>query len=307
MRVVFMGTPDFAVPSLKSLIEAGHEVCLVVTREDKPKGRGQQMAFSDVKEYALTQNLPVYQPKSLRNDEARETIAACNPDVIVVVAYGRILPADILSIPPYGCVNVHGSLLPRYRGAAPIQWAVLNGDAESGVTTMLMDVGLDTGDMLLQSRRTIPDTMTAGELFDLLSADGAALLVETLDALKAGTIKPTPQGDDLVSYASMLDRSFSPISWENDAKTLHNRVRGLNPWPSATCQFSGKTLKIHVSRVGAPCDAPVGTVVSTKPLTVACGGGTSLELLEVQYEGARRMSATDFLCGHPIAVGELLK
>ncbi|MBE6792990.1 MAG: methionyl-tRNA formyltransferase [Ruminococcaceae bacterium] len=307
MRIVFMGTPDFAVASLKSLVEAGHEVCLVVTREDKPKGRGQQMAFSDVKEYALTKSLPIYQPKSLRNDEARDTIAACKPDVIVVVAYGRILPAEILSIPPYGCVNVHGSLLPRYRGAAPIQWAVLNGDAESGVTTMLMDVGLDTGDMLLQSRRAIPETMTAGELFDLLSLDGAALLIETLKALEAGTVNPTPQGEDLVSYASMLDRSYSPISWENDAQTLHNRVRGLNPWPSATCQFAGKTLKIHVSRVGAPCNAPAGTVVSTKPLTIACGGGTSLELLEVQYEGSRRMSAADFLCGHPITVGELLK
>ncbi len=307
MRIVFMGTPDFAVSSLKSLVEARHEIALVVTREDKPKGRGHQMAFSDVKEYAITQNLPLYQPKSLRNDEARETIAAAKPDVIVVVAYGRILPADILSLPPYGCVNVHGSLLPRYRGAAPIQWAVLNGDAEAGVTTMQMDEGLDTGDMLLQSRRLVPDTMTTGELFDLLAADGATLLVETLAALESGNVKPTPQGNDLVSYAPMLDRSYSPISWELDAKTLHNRVRGLNPWPSATCQFAGKTLKIHMSRIGAPCNALAGTVVATKPLTIACGNGTSLELLEVQYEGARRMSSADFLCGHPIKVGDLLQ
>ena len=306
MRIVFMGTPDFAVPSLEKLLEAGHEVTLVVTREDKPKGRGQQMAFSDVKARAITHNIPVYQPRTLRNEEARTTIAEEKPDVIVVVAYGRILPQEILDIPPYGCVNVHGSLLPRHRGAAPVQWAVLCGDKESGVTTMQMNAGLDTGDMLLQSRRPITDTTTAGELFDQLAADGAALLIDTLDALEKGTITPIPQNDALSTYAPMLDRSYSPLDWNKNAKELHCQVCGLHPWPGATCLYNGKTLKIHVSAVGETCTAAPGTVIHLKPLTIACGDGTSLQLLEVQYEGAKRMKATDFLCGHPMTVGQVL-
>ncbi len=307
MRIVFMGTPDFAVPSLEKLLEAGHEVTLVVTREDKPKGRGQQMAFSDVKLCAVTHNIPVYQPRSLRNnEEALATIAAENPDVIVVVAYGRILPKEILDIPPYGCVNVHGSLLPRHRGAAPVQWAVLCGDKEAGVTTMQMDAGLDTGDMLLRSRRPLTDTITAGELFDQLAIDGAELLIETLEALEKGTVTPIPQDERLATHAPMLDRSYSPLDWNKTATELHCQVRGLHPWPGATCLYNGKTLKIHVSAVGEICDAVPGTVVALKPLTIACGAGTSLQLLEVQYEGAKHMKAADFLCGHPMIVGQTL-
>ena len=303
MRIVFMGTPDFAVPSLERLIQDGHEVVLAVTQPDKPKGRGHQLTPPPVKCKALTLNIPVFQPVSMKTEETYEKLAACRPELIVVVAYGRILPQRVLDLPPYGCINVHASLLPRYRGAAPIQWAVLNGDAEAGVTTMQMEAGLDTGDMLLKCRRPLPEAMTGGELHDLLAADGAQLLSETLGALQAGTLRPEKQDDSQSCYAPMLDKSLSPLDWTKPAAALHNQVRGLNPWPCAVCRLGGKTLKVHTSRVGESCKEEPGTVVKVTPFTIACGGGSSLELLEVQAEGSKRMAAADFLRGHAVKPG----
>lgn len=307
MKLIYMGTPDFAVPALERLIEDGHEIALVVTQPDKPVGRKQILTPPSVKVCALSHNLPVYQPSSMKTDECYETLRAIGADAIIVVAYGKILPKRVLDLTPYGCINVHGSLLPRYRGAAPVQWAVLNGDAESGVTTMKLDEGVDTGDMLLTSRRLITEFMTGGELFDLLAADGAELLSRTLDGLISGEITPTPQPTEGACYASMLDKSMCPINWQKDARSLHNQVRGLNPWPVATCRVENKTLKLYRTTVGGATDAAAGTVVSTSPLTVACGDGNTLIIDELQPEGSRRMAATDYLRGHPIAVGTVLE
>ena len=306
MKLIFMGTPDFAVPSLKRLLEDGHEVALVVTQADKPKGRGHQLAPPPVKEFALRNGLPFLQPASLKAEEAAAVLEQIQPDCIVVVAYGKILPKRLLELPRLGCVNVHASLLPRYRGAAPIQWAVLNGERETGVTTMQMAEGLDTGDMLLQKRRDIPVDMTAGELWDALSQDGAALLSETLYLLERGQITPVPQDNSHTCYAPTLTKALSPLDWNKPADDLHNRVRGLNPWPSASFLLDGKTVKVHRSRPGCSTDAEPGQVIGLSPLTVACGGGTTLELLEIQGEGARRMTAADFLRGHPMRMGDKL-
>ncbi len=306
MRVVFMGTPDFAVPSLKRLLKDGHTVSLVVTQADKPKGRGQVMTPPPVKECAMQAGIPVFQPTKMKAPETLERIKGAAPDVIVVVAYGRILPTSILDLPRYGCVNVHGSLLPRYRGAAPIQWAVLNGDAEAGVTTMQMNEGLDTGDMLLTSRRPLPLDMTAGELFDLLCEDGAELLSQTLIGLEEGSITPVKQNDSEATYASMLDKSMSRIDWSKPSLTVHNQVRGLNPWPSATTTYNGKVLKIHATTVGEAVDGMPGCVVSVDPLQIACGDGMALRLDVVQLEGSKRMASADFLRGHSLSVGDML-
>lgn len=306
MKLIFMGTPDFAVPSLERLIADGHQVSLVVTQPDKPVGRKQIMTPPAIKTCALAHNIEVYQPTSMRTEEARARLAEENADAIIVVAYGKILPKAILDLTPNGCINVHGSLLPRYRGAAPVQWAVLNGDAVAGVTTMLLDEGVDTGDMLLTFSRPLDDTITGGELFDLLAQDGADLLSRTLYELVAGTLKPTPQPAEGACYASMLDKSMCPLDWTKPARTLHNQVRGMNPWPVATCRVDGKVMKVFVSRVGETTDAVPGTVIAAQPLTVACGDGYSLILDEIQAEGSRRMAAADYLRGHPIAVGTSL-
>ena len=303
MKLIFMGTPDFAVPSLERLIADGHTVSLVVTQPDKPVGRKQILTPPAVKVCALAHNIEVYQPNSMRTEEAYARLAEEKADAIIVVAYGKILPKSILDLTPGGCINVHGSLLPRYRGAAPVQWAVLNGDAEAGVTTMLLDEGVDTGDMLLTFSRPLGDTVTGGELFDLLAQDGAELLSRTLNELAAGTLKPTPQPAEGACYASMLDKSMCPLDWNKPARTLHNQVRGMNPWPVATCRVDGKVMKVFVSRVGEATDAAPGTVVCSQPLTVACGDGLTLILDEIQAEGSRRMAAADYLRGHPIAVG----
>ncbi len=306
MRIIYMGTPDFAVPSLRRLIADGHDVVLVVTQPDKPVGRKQVLTPPPVKAYALEQNLPVYQPTSMKSDEAFATLSALQPDLIVVAAYGKILPKAVLDLPAYGCINVHASLLPAYRGAAPIQWAVLNGEKEVGVTTMQMDVGLDTGDMLMKSSRELPADMTAGELHDLLAEDGAQLLSDTLKALQQGTLCPEKQPDES-NYAPMLSKALSPLDFSRSAAQLHNQVRGLNPWPSAQCRLHGKVLKVHASAVGVQTDQPVGTVTALDPLSVACGDGITLRLLEVQYEGGKRMQASDFLRGHAVAVGEIIE
>lgn len=299
MNIIFMGTPEFAVPCLERLIQDGHTISLVVTQADKPKGRGQKLTPPPVKACALMHGIPVFQPASLKQADVQEELRRYQADVIVVVAYGKILPKAVLEMPPRGCINVHASLLPRYRGAAPIQWVVLNGESESGVTTMFMDEGLDTGDMLLKETCEIGENMTAGELHDALSAQGAELLSETLQQLSAGTLRRTPQCGESC-YAPLLDKSMCALDFSKTAGQLHNQVRGLNPWPTATVTVSGSLLKIHQTRLGASCDAPPNTVISLSPFTVACGNGTSLVLKEVQAQGGKKMSADDYFRGHPV-------
>ena len=302
MNCIFMGTPEFAVPCLERLLADGHTVSLVVTQEDKPRGRGQKLQPPPVKATAMRHGIPVLQPKTLKSEEVQAQLRAVGADSIVVVAYGKLLPKAVLNLPPQGCINVHASLLPRYRGAAPIQWAVLNGEPESGVTTMYMDVGLDTGDMLKRSVCPIPADMTAGELHDILSLQGAQVLSETLAALQNGTLTRIPQTGESC-YAPMLNKSMCAMDFTKPAEVLHNQVRGLNPWPTATATVGGKTLKLHRTAVGNPCDAPPNRVLSTAPFTVSCGGNTSLILREVQGEGGKRMEADAYFRGHPLAVG----
>ena len=299
--VVFMGTPDFAVPALEALIASDeYEVSLVICQPDKPQGRKQVLTAPPVKELAVKHGLKIYQPNSLKNEEAFETIRACEPDFIVVSAYGKILPKNVLDLPRYGCVNLHGSLLPKYRGAAPVQWSVINGDSVSGVTTMRMDVGLDTGDMLLRETVAIGPEETAGELFDRLAALCPALLLKTLKGLEDGVIVPEKQNEAEATYVGMLDKAMAEIDWNKPARTVHDLIRGLNPWPVAKTKFDAKIFKIYSSRV---CEHSTGGVcgeLTAKDgrLFVRCGGDTALELLEVQLEGAKRMNASDFLRGH---------
>lgn len=307
MKLIFMGTPDFAVPSLERLLADGHTVSLVVTQPDKPVGRKQILTPPAVKVCAEANGLKVYQPASMRTQEAYDRLAEEQAEAIIVVAYGKILPKTILELTPGGCINVHGSLLPRYRGAAPVQWAVINGDPEAGVTTMLLDEGVDTGAMLLKRSRPLDDTVTGGELFDLLAADGAELLSETLKRLQSGTLTPTPQPAEGACYASMLDKSMCPLDWQKPARTLHDQVRGMNPWPVATCRVEGKTMKVYATRIGEPTDKAPGSVVAISPLTVACGDRNTLILEEIQAEGSRRMAASDYLRGHPVAVGTIFE
>lgn len=309
MKIVFMGTPDFAVECLKSLYEAGHEIAAVVTQPDKPKGRGKELSMPPVKELALSYNLPVYQPEKAKNPEFIELIRGINPEAIVVVAFGQILSKALLDIPKYGCINVHASLLPKYRGAAPIQWAVIDGQEESGVTTMLMDVGVDTGDMLLKSVRKLDAKETGGSLFDKLSKDGADLIVKTLEAIANGTVTRTPQNHDEATHAKMLNKSTGNIDFSMSAKSIECLIRGLNPWPSAYTSYNGKVMKIWDADVVDKeyQDASCGEIVevSKSSFTVKCGNG-ALEIKEVQLEGKKRMTCDAFLLGTKIAVGEIL-
>ena len=301
MKVLFMGTPDFAVACLKGLIDANYEVCAVFTQPDKPRGRKMVMTPPDVKVYAQELNLPVYQPTTLKDGEALEIIKGYEPDVIVVAAYGKILPKSIIDYPKYGCVNVHGSILPKYRGAAPIQWSVINGDKETGVTTMQMNEGLDTGDMLLIEKMPIAIDDTAESVFDKLSVMGGEIIVKTLELLEKGEITPVKQDDSLSSYAPMLDKSISEIDFAKDALTVHNLIRGLYSWPIAQTTFKGKKLKIYKSAL-SELSGKVGEVVSLEPLTIACGD-KSVEILELQLEGKKRMDYKSFLLGHHIECG----
>ncbi len=305
MRIVFMGTPDFAVPSLQALIDAGHDVCAVYTQPDKPQGRKQILTAPPVKTLALEHDIPVFQPNTLKNEDEQARLRELAPEVIIVVAYGKLLPKAVLDIPPHGCINVHGSLLPRWRGAAPIQWAVIAGDEMAGVTTMQMAEGLDTGDMLLTYETKVGEKETAGELFDRLAQSGAELLIQTL--VKLDEITPRPQDDAQSCYAHMLDKQMAVIDWSKSAHEIDCLIRGLNPWPIALTTLSGERLKVFAAEKAAGNGEP-GTVLEADPkkgLTVACGEG-ALKLTEIQLVGGKRMKATDFLRGHAIEVGTKL-
>ncbi len=301
--VVFMGTPDFAVPSLKALIEnPDFSVKLVVSQTDKPQGRKQILTATPVKEMALRYKLDVYQPKTLRTEEAYERISALKPDFIVVSAYGKILPQNILDIPRFGCVNLHGSLLPKYRGAAPIQWSVINGDRRTGVTAQLMNAGVDTGDILFTAETEIDPQETAGELFDRLAALCPALLLKTLYALADGSVVPVKQNESDATYVTLLSKSDAEIDWNRSALEIHNLVRGLNPWPVAKTVFQGAGLKIYAGRPASirPQGGP-GTFFSNDGrLFAVCGFDSVYEITVLQLEGGKRMSASDFLRGHAI-------
>lgn len=308
MKVVYMGTPDFAVKPLEALIEAKYEVVGVFTQPDKPVGRKAILTPPPVKVVALDNNIPVFQPDSLKNGVGVEILNELKPDVVIVVAYGKILPKDFLDFPEYGCINIHGSILPEYRGAAPIQWSVLDGKELAGVTSMQMDVGLDTGDMLLTATTKIGENETSGELYDRLTVMGADLLIETLEKLPKGELTPVKQDDSKSTYASMLDKSMSPVDFNESAQKVHNKIRGLDPWPVALTVLDGKNLKLFSSQISQDLHGgkPGEAVVLKNGLAIFCGDGKAVVVKDVQYEGKKRMSAADFFRGHPITEGTIL-
>lgn len=299
MKIIFMGTPDFAVPCLESLIKAGHEIAAVFTQPDKPRGRKMVMTPPEVKVCALEHGLTVYQPKTLRDGEAFEIIQKIAPECIVVAAYGKILPKEILDLPKYGCINVHGSLLPKYRGSAPIQWSVINGDTETGVTIMQMAEGVDTGDMLYQKAIPINIDDTAESMFNKLSDLGGEMIAEALDMLEKGELTAEKQDEALATHAPMLDKSISEIDWHKPALEVHNLVRGLYSWPIAQTTLHGKKLKIYRTSLGSG-NGEAGSVIATDPLTIACSDG-AVVIEELQLEGKKRMDAKTFLIGHPLS------
>lgn len=306
MRILFMGTPDFAVPSLEALVSAGHTICGVFTQPDKPKNRGMKLLPTPVKECALSHDIPVFQPVKLRDGTALAQIQALAPQLIVVAAYGRILPQDILDCPPLGCINVHSSLLPKYRGAAPINWAILNGDRVTGITIMHMAAALDAGDIISQTETEIGPDETAPELTARLAELGGKLLVETVGKIETGTAPRTAQDESQVTLAPMLDRELSPMDFTRPAQALHDQVRGLIPWPAATAQVGGVRCKIFATSVEPGTGRP-GTVLEAGKggLLVACGEG-ALRVLELQPDGGKRMRSADYLRGHPLETGSAL-
>lgn len=312
MKVIFMGTPDFSVGTLEALIDAGHEVVLAVTQPDKPKGRGKEMQFTPVKECAVKHGIPVFQPQRVREAECIEQLRAYEADIMVVVAFGQILPKEILEMTPYGCVNVHASLLPKYRGAAPIQWAIIDGETISGVTTMQMDEGLDTGDMLLKREIVLDEKETGGSLHDKLAEAGAALCVDTLKALQDKTVTPQQQGESTTAYAKMLDKQLGNIDWNQSAAEIERLIRGLTPWPSAYSSWNGKVMKIwdaevvdNVDKEGTQC---AGTIVKVeKNAFFVLTGDGCLKVNELQIAGKKRMDAGAFLRGYQVAEGTVLE
>lgn len=317
MNVIFMGTPDFAVPILDAIIEAGHRIVLVVTQPDKARGRGKKVTFSPVKEWAVEHNVPVYQPSRIRNPESIETVKNIPADVGVVAAFGQILPKEILDHPKLGCVNVHASLLPKYRGAAPIQWSILNGDEYTGVTTMQMGPGLDDGDILLQEKVPITSDETGGSLFDKLADVGASLLVKTLEGLESGEITPIPQDEEAATHVGMIRKDMGKLDFSRPAAVLERHVRGLYPWPGTYTYFDGKSLKVYKAGVIAESEltsdeknAHIGDIVriSTEgdgSIAVRCSDG-ALKIYHLQLEGKKQMSAAAFLNGHQLKTGEQL-
>ncbi len=304
MRIVFMGTPESAVPPLIPLFPAAHETAAVYTQPVKPKNRGTKLAFSPVKEVALAHGIPVVQPQKLREDGALETLSAFRPELMVVAACGKILPRPFFELSPLGCINVHSSLLPRYRGAAPINWAVINGEQETGVTIMDIAEALDSGDILAQATTPIDPDETVETLHDRLAEMGADLLSETVDKIAAGTVQRMPQDDSLATYAPMLSRALSPIDWSRSARAIHDQVRGLVPWPATTAQVGKQTFKVFATQVTAEkTGKPGGTLLGTdsQGILMACGDGGVLRITEVQAPGKKRMQAADYLRGHPLA------
>jgi len=306
IRTVFMGTPAFAVPTLDVLLQAGLNLVGVYTQPDRPKGRGQALAAPPVKELALRHHIPVFQPQKLRAPEVVEELRVLAPDLIVVVAFGQILPQSVLKIPRYGCINVHASLLPKYRGAAPINQAIIDGETETGITTMLMDVGLDTGPMLLKRSLAIGPDESAGELHDRLCLLGGETMVATLQQLLRGELHPQRQDDSHTCYASMLKKEDGRINWSQSAQQIHNRIRGLAPWPGAYTELHGESLKLFLSRVEAGAGEP-GTILvpAADSVRIACGSGV-LAVRELQLPGKKRLAAADFLRGCPLPVGSRL-
>lgn len=306
MKIIFMGTPEFSVPCLEALIKSENEVVGVFTQPDKPKGRGYEMTPPPVKVCAVGNNIPVFQPVSMRDGEALEIINSLNADLIIVVAFGKILPKDILESVKYGCINIHASLLPKLRGAAPIQWSIINGECETGVTSMQMDVGLDTGDMLIKKSIPITENMNAGELHDALSVMGAEVLIETINNID--NLNPEKQNDELSNYAPMLSKELCPIDFSKSAQEVHNKIRGLSPWPVATTKINGKNYKIHKSQIlSEEFVGKTGEIVdNNNRLVVVCGDGVSLEILEIQAEGKRKTDTASFLRGHKIEKGTII-
>ncbi|MBR6396440.1 MAG: methionyl-tRNA formyltransferase [Lachnospiraceae bacterium] len=305
MKIVFMGTPDFAVPTLDAIIKAGHEVLAVVTQPDKPKGRSGELSMSPVKEYALKEGIEVLQPARLRKDEEfLSYFESLKADVCVVVAFGQILPKRVLDAYKYGCINVHGSLLPAYRGAAPIQWAVINGDEKSGVTIMQLDEGIDTGDIIAKKEIVLDAKETGGSLFDKLATLGGQMIVDVLKSLEDGSVTRTPQGPATTEYAKMLDKNMGKIDFSLDAKKIECLIRGLNPWPSAYSYINGKTLKIWEADVICGSGEPGSIIdIDKNGFTVACGKD-ALYIKEVQLEGKKRMASSDFLRGYKLNKGD---
>ena len=302
MRVVFMGTPDIAATCLQQILNAGMDVVGVYTQPDRPKNRGMKLAFSPVKEVALAHSIPVYQPENFREEESVQQLRDLQPDVVAVVAYGRILPQKVLDIPPMGCINIHASLLPKYRGSAPYQWAVLNGEKETGVTAMYLCREMDAGDMIDTSATPIGENETAGELLDRLAVIGAQLLEKTLFRMEKGEVERTPQDSTKATYAPMLDKSMCPIDWTKTAQQVHDQVRGLHPWPVATTHIQGNFYKIHATVIVPGKEgAEPGTILGlTKTgLQIACGEG-AVEIRSLQAEGGKRMAAPDYFRGHPL-------
>lgn len=308
MRIIFMGTPDFAVPCLKALVNSDNQVVGVFTQPDKPKGRGYELAPPPIKVYATENNLEVFQPTSMRDGTALEIINSLNADLIVVVAFGKILPQEILESVKHGCINIHASLLPKLRGAAPIQWSILNGDTVTGVTAQQMDIGIDTGDILMKKEFKIPDNMNSGELFDTLSEMGADVLMDTISLIKENRLNPVKQDDSQSTYAAMLSKSLSPVNFSLSAQNVHNHIRGLYPWPVATTKIDGKTYKIHKSqKLDESFSGKNGEVVdNNNRLVVMCGDGKCIEILEIQAEGKRKTDSASFLRGNKIEIGTII-
>lgn len=303
MRIVFMGTPDFAVPSLKQLIQDGHEIAGVYTQPDKPKNRGMKLMPPPVKVVAQAHNLPVFQPKTLRDEDVQRELAELAPELVVVAAYGKLLPKAVLELPALGCINVHSSLLPKYRGAAPINWAILNGEQETGVTIMHMAEALDAGDIILQAATPIDQNESVEQLHDRLAEMGAELLSKAVTALTEGTAPRIPQDESQYTYAPMLSRELSPIDWSRSALEIHNQIRGLVPWPATTMELKGTKFKVFASLLtGETVEQPGGTVLGSdkKGIRMVCGDGGVLCITEVQAPGKKRMKAVDYLRGHPI-------
>ncbi len=313
MRIIFMGTPDFAVPSLQALIDAGHDITLVVTQPDKPKGRGNKMAMPPIKELALAHNIPVYQPEKVKNDAFVETLNSYKADLMITVAYGKILSEAALQATPLGCINVHASLLPKYRGSAPLWWVIINGEEKTGITTMYTDVGMDTGDIIDVAEFPIPEDMTVGELSDAMAVLGAKTLLVTLQKLQEGTLQRTPQDDALATHAPMIEKQLGQINWSSMTREIHNLVRGTNPWPVAYTFYEGQRMRVFRTNPKtemmwqkAEKEKP-GTIlkVSDTGILVATGDGQIL-IEEVQVDSGKRMSVKDYIRGHHICEGALL-